>query len=168
MPQIPGLGLIQDLLNALTSDASAITKAFGIEIILKKMRQGHFDSVIRETPEYGQLLRDIGFSAFRCRWAYVRQLMPLQSRLFIEQLLWTMGPPWRSLLTGFNPVALGKLGVLVPFASETPEDTSNVPEGEDVFVPGPSDPAYPWYPPGAGPEDPQQVEVPKWKRKRYY
>ncbi len=148
--KVPGLTWAQDMLDALLSDAQAWAKSWGVGAILTKMGQGHFDGVIRDTRSHAATMRRIGFSAFRSRWAYVRQLLPLQSRLLVEQILWAMGPPWRSLLTGFNPIELGAVGVLVPFKEETLEKEINVEEGlpgsGTVITPPPGG-----MPPGGGP-----------------
>ncbi len=122
------------MLDALLSDAQAWAKAWGVSAILTKMKQGHFDGVIRDTRPIANIMRDMGFSAFRSRWAYVRQLIPLQSRLLVEQILWSMGPPWRTLLTGFNPVELGDVGILVPFkaGAAPPQEESETSVGDGV------------------------------------
>lgn len=168
MVRIPGLNWIQDMLDAMLSDAQAWAKAWGVEAILTKMKQGHFDGVIRDTKKIERILRSMGFSAFRSRWAYIRQLMPLQSRLLVEQILYAMGPPWRRLLTGFNPVELGDVGVLVPWkpAAAPSEDEINVSEEEDVFVP--EVPVIPWTPPPqvGGDEPVRQIYRRRWKWRR--
>ncbi len=87
--------------------------------VLQKMNGHEFDGIIKDlTPLMEDEIRRAGWVGFRSRWAYVRQLLPLQGRLLIEQVLWAMGPPWRTLLTGFNPVELGAVGVLEPLAWE--------------------------------------------------
>lgn len=44
------------------------------------------------------------FIRFKYDWKVVRQALPLQVRLTVEQVLWNEGPPWRSLCSGFLPV----------------------------------------------------------------
>ncbi len=44
-------------------------------------------------------------SHFQREWKWIRLWVPLQVRLFVEQVLWDMGGPWRKLVTGFRPIA---------------------------------------------------------------
>ncbi len=106
--------------------------------VLQKMNGREFDGIIVSlVPLMEREIRKAGWLGFRSRWAYVRQLLPLQGRLLIEQILWAMGPPWRTLITGFDPVELGDVGILRPLggfggAGEdlgTPDSTTNVDGG---------------------------------------
>ena len=56
------------------------------------------------------------FNLFREHWKWRRLLVPLQFRLICEQILWDMGLPWRSLITGFRAIegAAGQTGVSGP------------------------------------------------------
>ena len=45
-----------------------------------------------------------GSRRFRQFWVRARLLVGLQTRLFVEQVLWELGGPFRLLVTGFNPV----------------------------------------------------------------
>ncbi len=166
--KVPGLTWAQDMLDALLSDAQAWAKAWGVSAILTKMGQGHFDQVIRDTRGMARTLNRLGFSAFRSRWAYVRQLIPLQSRLLVEQILWSMGPPWRSLLTGFNPVELGDVGVLVPFkqGEAPPLESTETFEGPVAGSGGDEGSGGGWTePPGGGGGTYNPTRRRKWKWK---
>lgn len=44
-------------------------------------------------------------SEFMSDWKWLRLLVPLQVRLFVEQILWDRGGRWRQLVTGFRPVS---------------------------------------------------------------
>lgn len=44
------------------------------------------------------------FEAFREDWKWLRLAMPLQVRLFVEQICYDKGWPWRSVYTGFSPI----------------------------------------------------------------
>lgn len=56
------------------------------------------------------------FDHFKSDWRWQRLLIPLQVRLFVEQVLWDRGLPWRSLITGFRAIegAAGETGVVGP------------------------------------------------------
>lgn len=58
------------------------------------------------------------YRSFAFEWPWVRTFIPLQARLCVEQLLWSKGWPWRSLITGFKPVDMGGSG-------ESPEGDSS-------------------------------------------
>jgi len=45
-----------------------------------------------------------GYGVFYSDWKKVRMWLSLQERLCVEQVLFDMGRPWRSLVTGFVPV----------------------------------------------------------------
>lgn len=45
-----------------------------------------------------------GFQVFRVDWRIFRHTIPLQMRLIIEQALFDLGNPWRSLCSGFSPL----------------------------------------------------------------
>ncbi len=45
---------------------------------------------------------------FRADWKWMRLLVGLQQRLFIEQVLWDKGGDWRKLVTGFRPIVSAK------------------------------------------------------------
>lgn len=51
-----------------------------------------------------RVLKKYGFPKFSKFWHYGRQMIPLQSRLFMEQVFSDMGGAWASLITGFGPV----------------------------------------------------------------
>ncbi len=59
----------------------------------------------------GSIPDRIGFAAFVYRWRILRQMVDLQSRLLIEQVLYEMGPPWSDLITGFKPIDMKGLKV---------------------------------------------------------
>lgn len=42
---------------------------------------------------------------FMADWKWMRLLIPLQVRLFMEQILWDRAGQWRQLVTGFRPVS---------------------------------------------------------------
>lgn len=109
---------LDELLGGVSAPVLAAIKAGNVILILQYMHEGVFDPVILSTTVMRDQMRSMGYSAFRSRWAFVRQLLPLQGRLLIEQVLWAMGPPWRTLLTGFNPVELGDVGILIPFEQD--------------------------------------------------
>ena len=44
------------------------------------------------------------FEEFKELWATARQFVGLQARLALEQVFWVLGPPWRSLVTGFKAI----------------------------------------------------------------
>lgn len=46
---------------------------------------------------------EVGFQRFKMRWKYGRCTINLQIRLLVEQVLFELGPPWRSLVSGFSP-----------------------------------------------------------------
>lgn len=48
--------------------------------------------------------RPNGFEDFKRRWKYGRCCIDLQSRLMVEQILFELGNPWRSLVSGFGPL----------------------------------------------------------------
>ncbi len=128
---IPFMDLVKDVIDAVTSEMKQRNMAVAVTYLLDRMGKGAFDVGIRQTAVYARQMRSMGFAAFRSRWAYARQLLPLQLRLLLEQVLWSMGPPWRTLLTGFNPIELGDVGLVVPFsgAEGTPQEQLNVEEG---------------------------------------
>ena len=43
-------------------------------------------------------------SQFSKDWRWLRLDIDLQTRLFVEQVLWDLGPTWRKLVTGFGPI----------------------------------------------------------------
>lgn len=45
-----------------------------------------------------------GFAEFRSMWRKVRNAVPLQTRLMVEQILWEKGGTWRGLVSGFKPI----------------------------------------------------------------
>lgn len=118
---------INDLIGGVAAPVTAALKAGNVAIVMGYMWLGAFDPVILMTPLIAGQMRGMGFSAFRSRWAFVRQLLPLQGRLLVEQILWAMGPPWRSLLTGFNPVEIGDVGILVAFERPGPATPGTLP-----------------------------------------
>lgn len=44
------------------------------------------------------------FDTFKNDWLVLRNSLPLQARLVVEQILSKEGPPWRSLVTGFRAI----------------------------------------------------------------
>ena len=48
---------------------------------------------------------------FGADWKWLRLEVPLQTRLFVEQVLWERGGEWRKLVTGFGPIKAGAGGV---------------------------------------------------------
>lgn len=42
---------------------------------------------------------------FTIDWMVLRNHVPLQVRLMVEQELWRMGEPWKGLVTGFRPIS---------------------------------------------------------------
>lgn len=44
------------------------------------------------------------FAEFRAMWRKVRNAVPLQTRLMVEQILWEKGGTWRGLVSGFKPI----------------------------------------------------------------
>lgn len=46
-----------------------------------------------------------GFQVFKQDWRYFRLSIPLQMRLIVEQVLYDLGYPWRSLCSGFGPIS---------------------------------------------------------------
>lgn len=133
---IPFLSDLVDLLRRLAAPADVLPFVVDAGLTIKNMREGKYDGLVSATESFALAFRRMGFAAFRARWAFVRQLMSLQSRLFLEQILWAMGPPWRTLLTGFNPIELGGVGILVPFREDPEEESPNVIEGTPGGGPG--------------------------------
>lgn len=167
---IPFLGDIVDMVRRLLAPADALPHLVSAALTLKNMGGGKYDGVVSATADFALAMRQMGFSAFRARWAFVRQLMTLQGRLFIEQVLWAMGPPWRSLLTGFNPIELGGVGILVPFREAPFPDPNVGQEADDGAIPLP--PYVPrgdvWVPPGGEPTAVIQRVRRKRRWKAYY
>ena len=84
------------------------------------------------------ILRYSNFEEFREHWKWRRILVPLQLRLVVEQMLWDMGLPWRSLITGFRAIEgdAGDTGVYGPASSistpklnQTPSKQHACPDG---------------------------------------
>ncbi len=127
---MPVHGVVNELIGKFFPEIEAQDHVWRAEIIVDRMHMGHFDSAIVDAGQHiSGRLRLMGFSAFRSRWAYVRQLLSLQGRLLVEQIMWAMGPPWRTLLTGFNPIELGEVGIVVPFREPPEEGPLNVISG---------------------------------------
>lgn len=65
-----------------------------------------------------QLLWSGGFDRFVDSWKLGRQLVPLQGRLVMEQVLWDLGGPWRTLVSGFKPLDVSSRGSLAGTSGE--------------------------------------------------
>lgn len=50
----------------------------------------------------------IAVLGFKYHWTILRNWVPLQLRLCVEQVLWTRGRPWRDLVTGFGAIEEGR------------------------------------------------------------
>jgi hypothetical protein len=44
------------------------------------------------------------YPLFKTDWMVLRNSLPLQARLVVEQQLWNLGEPWKRLVTGFNAI----------------------------------------------------------------
>jgi len=47
---------------------------------------------------------DDGPVAYAVRWRTVRNMVPLQVRMLLEQAMWELGDEWRKLISGFGPL----------------------------------------------------------------
>ncbi len=61
-------------------------------------------ALTRLSGDLATAVHGYGARRFRKLWVRARLLVGLQSRLFIEQVLWELGGPFRDLVTGFRPV----------------------------------------------------------------
>lgn len=108
------MGIVEDIMGLVPGADAPIHagKAVGSLLLL---RHGAFDVLLVSTAVAAEVvIRETGFVAFRARWAYYRQLMSLQGRLLIEQILWGMGKPWSLLISGFKPVEAGTISKGLP------------------------------------------------------
>ncbi|MEO5351408.1 MAG: hypothetical protein H7836_17465 [Magnetococcus sp. YQC-3] len=46
----------------------------------------------------------VAILGFEYHWKLLRTFVPLQLRLAVEQVLWSKGGRWKSLITGFRPI----------------------------------------------------------------
>lgn len=68
---------ITDILEGVGASTKAAIKSGNVIVILEQMAVGLFDPVILMTPRMESTIRSMGWSAFRSRWAFVRQMLPL-------------------------------------------------------------------------------------------
>lgn len=64
--------------------------------ILKELQ----NSARKWVDSYGEQ----GFAEFRYVWRDARNLVPLQTRLMVEQIVWDKGAHWKGLVSGFKPL----------------------------------------------------------------
>ena len=96
---------------------------------------GGVDPLLSFIAEAKRLIeRYSAFEDFREHWKWRRLLIPLQLRLVVEQMLWDMGLPWRSLITGFRAIEgdAGQTGVYGPPSQPTGKQTPSKPHAEVI------------------------------------
>lgn len=100
------MGVVEDLIGLVPGAAMPVHVAKVVGVLLENDAGMHDVLIVAGGYAIQTLIRQMPWPAFRARWAFIRQLMSLQGRLLVEQVLWGMGPPYRSLLTGFEPVEI--------------------------------------------------------------
>lgn len=90
--------------------------------LLRAIQTGKADKLIEEAErEFIKVIKMTTPIRWARRWLWVRNWLPLQLRLFIEQIFWRLGEPYLRLITGFGPIKL--------------EDFRHTGEIPDVFKP---------------------------------
>ncbi len=128
--QIPGISALQDLFDAFFPEVGTPVK-FGTAVqFLRSIQQGKLDENIRILEE--EMTKVIKLSSayeFGVRWMWMRNWLPLQLRLLMEQVFWRMGKPYTYLITGFGPIEVRKLMSLRDKAEERRREGVSGPKG---------------------------------------
>lgn len=98
----PDMNLIKELMTPW--DPAGITLiGFPDRIKGANSAYGYFRIWITSYPRAYKSL-DLGFQMFKADWRCFRLTIPLQMRLLVEQALYDLDYPWRSLCSGFGPL----------------------------------------------------------------
>jgi hypothetical protein len=102
------LGLVEKVLEPAARGVIIVEyqqNAARAKILLQALADPAFQRTLdADFEEIASLIKRTSFERFRSSWKMGRQLVSLQARLVIEQVLWNQGNPWRSLVTGFKPI----------------------------------------------------------------
>lgn len=104
---IPGISVLEDLVNAFYPEIGTPVK-FGLALqLLRSIQEGKLDQNIEILEvEMMKVVKMTTPLLFATRWMWMRNWLPLQMRLLMEQVFWRMGDPYTKLITGFGPIKL--------------------------------------------------------------
>lgn len=105
---------VMDALDALTDwfgnqipEYSTPIKFANALNLITAIQAGKIDALIEEVEiEFMAVVKSSSPYAFAKRWMWMRNWLPLQLRLFLEQVFWRLGKPYTDLITGFGPISL--------------------------------------------------------------